>query len=105
MKNKKKFYIGVCFIVAFVLWTVLICFVDVKAIGPRGSSVGFATLNGYFHSLTGVNTSLYTITDWLGLVPIGVAFGFAILGLVQWIKSLLKVDCSILTLCCLQNIV
>ena len=84
----------------FVLWTVLISFVDVEAIGPRQSSVGFATLNGYIHNLTGVNMSLYIITDWLGLVPIGVAFGFAVLGLVQWIKrkSLLKVDRSILTL-------
>ena len=43
---------------------------------------------------------LYVITDWLGLVPICVAFGFAVLGFVQWIKrkSLLKVDRSILTL-------
>ena len=84
----------------FVLWTVLIRFVDVEAIGPRQSSVGFATLNGYIHNLTGVNMSLYIITDWLGLVPIGVAFGFAVLGLVQWIKrkSLLKVDRSILAL-------
>ena len=84
----------------FVLWTVLIRFVDVKAIGPRESSVGFATLNGYVHNLTGVNMSLYVVTDWLGLVPIGVAFGFAVLGLVQWIKrkSLLKVDRSILAL-------
>ena len=84
----------------FVLWTVLIRFVDVEAIGPRESSVGFATLNGYVHHLTGVNMSLYVITDWLGLVPIGVAFGFAALGLVQWIKrkSILKVDRSILTL-------
>ena len=84
----------------FVLWTVLIRFVDVEAIGPRQSSVGFATLNGYIHNLTGVNMSLYIITDWLGLVPIGVAFSFAVLGIVQCIKrkSLLKVDRSILTL-------
>ena len=84
----------------FVLWTVLICFVDVQAIGPKGSSVGFSTINGFIHELTGVNWFLYTVTDWLGLVPIGVAFGFAVLGLVQWIKrkSLLKVGRSILTL-------
>ena len=84
----------------FVLWTVLICFVDVQAIGPEGSSVGFSTINGFIHELTGVNWFLYTVTDWLGLVPIGVAFGFAVLGLVQWIKrkSLLKVDRSILAL-------
>jgi len=102
MKNadKKKFLIGAGFLATFVLWTVLVSLVDIRAIGPNGSSVGFAALNGYVHKFTGVNFHLYTITDWLGLVPIGVAFGFAILGLVQWIKrkSLLKVDRSLLVL-------
>ena len=99
-KNSRLFWVGVGLLAVFVLWTVLIRFVDVEAIGPRQSSVGFATLNGYIHNLTGVNMSLYIITDWLGLVPISVAFGFAVLGLVQWIKrkSILKVDQSILTL-------
>ena len=99
-KNRRLFLVGVSLFAVFVLWTVLVCFVDVRAIGPQESSVGFATLNGYIHDLTGVNMRLYVITDWLGLVPIGVAFGFAVLGLVQWIKrkSLLKVDRSILTL-------
>ena len=99
-KNKRLFWIGAGLLAGFVLWTVLICFVDVQAIGPEGSSVGFSTMNGFIHELTGVNWFLYTVTDWLGLVPIGVAFGFAVLGLVQWIKrkSLLKVDRSILTL-------
>ena len=99
-KNRKLFFVGVGLLAAFVLWTVFVCFIDVRAIGPRDSSVGFATLNGYVHNLTGVNMSLYVVTDWLGLVPIGVAFCFAVLGLVQWIKrkSLLKVDRSILAL-------
>ena len=74
-KNSRLFWVGVGLLAVFVLWTVLIRFVDVEAIGPRQSSVGFATLNGYVHSLTGVNMYLYVITDWLGLVPIGVAFG------------------------------
>ena len=87
-------------LISFVLWTMLILFVDVRAIGSNGSSVGFASLNQFVHEFTGVNMSLYVITDWLGLVPIGVAFGFAVLGLVQWIKrkNLLKVDRSSLTL-------
>ena len=99
-KNKKRLVLGVSLVVAFVLWTILVCFVDVRAIGPEGSSVGFAALNGFVHELTGVNWFLYTITDWLGIIPIAVALGFAILGLVQLIKrkSLWKVDHSILAL-------
>ena len=99
-KNKKRLVLGASLVVAFVLWTILVCFVDVRAIGPEGSSVGFAALNGFVHELTGVNWLLYTVTDWLGLVPIAVALGFAILGLAQLIKrkSLWKVDRSILAL-------
>ena len=85
---------------AFLTWTWLLGLVDVMAIGPRGSAVGFATLNGFVHNALGVNMTLYHITDWLGLVPIAVAFGFAVFGLIQWIKrkSLLKVDRDILIL-------
>ena len=105
MKNPTKarntlFSIGAAFIAAFVIWTLLLCAVDVRAIGPRSSSVGFGTLNQFFHELTGVNMTLYVITDWLGLVPIAFALGFAILGLCQLIsrKSIFKVDLSILAL-------
>lgn len=82
------------------LWTLLISLVDVKPIGPNATSVGFATLNRFFHELTGVNLQLYIITDWLGLIPIAAAFGFAILGVIQLIKrkSLWKVDFNILAL-------
>ena len=89
-----------CLLTAFVLWTVAICFVDVRAIGPQSSSVGFAGINGFVHNLTGVHWGLYNITDWLGLVPIFVCMGFGILGLVQWIKrkSIRKVDYDIFVL-------
>ncbi len=87
-------------LLAFLLWTVAIQFVDVQAIGPQESSVGFATINQFVHNLTGVHMSLYTITDWLGLVPLMFVMGFGTLGLIQWIKRkhLLKVDHSILVL-------
>ncbi len=99
-ETKKSFYIAVSMLVAFVLWTVAICCVDVKPIGPNNSSVGFSAVNEFFHSLTGVNFMLYTITDWLGLVPVFIGFGFGVHGLTQWIKrkNILKVDYSILIL-------
>ena len=99
-ENQRNFCIATCMLFAFFLWTATIQFIDVKTIGPQGSSVGFATLNGFVHNLTGVHMYLYTITDWLGLVPLAFVMGFALLGLVQWIKRkyLLKVDYSILVL-------
>ncbi len=98
--SKKRLLKAIILLTAFAVWTVLIRYIDVKPIGPEESCVGFASLNGFVHRLTGVNMRLYIITDWLGLVPIGTSFCFAALGLVQWIrrKSLLKVDRSLLTL-------
>ena len=99
-KDRNKLYGSLAFLAAFAIWTVLVCCADLQTIGPEGSSVGFAAVNGAFHNLTGVHWTLYTITDWLGLVPIGTALGFAVLGLVQLIqrKALRKVDRSILAL-------
>lgn len=98
--KRKSFYIGLGLLVLFIIWTVALQFVDVEAIGPQGSSVGFASLNKMVLGVTGVHMSLYTITDWLGLVPVCFIMGFGILGLCEWIKrkKLFKVDYSILTL-------
>ena len=98
--NRKNLYVGLCFLIAFAIWTVLVKLVDVKAIGPLDSKVGFADLNLFVHRLTGTNMWLYNLTDWLGLVPIAVAMCFAILGLIQLIKRkrLLAVDYDILIL-------
>lgn len=99
-KNRRYLYLSVSMLTAFVLWTVVVQFIDVRTIGPNGSSVGFATINGFVHKLTGVHMSLYNVTDWLGLVPIFVAMGFALFGFAQWIKRkhLSKVDYSIFVL-------
>ena len=98
--KRKNFYFGVGLLALFVLWTVALHFVDVRAIGPGGSSVGFASLNKLIHNSTGVHMSLYTVTDWLGLVPICLIMGFGVLGLCEWIKrkNLFKVDYNILVL-------
>ena len=100
MKKTRIVSTGCGLLAAFLLWTAAVCLVDVQAIGPNGSEVGFAGLNGWFHALTGVHMTLYTITDWMGLIPLAVAMGFGLLGLVQWIKRkrLRKVDGSILLL-------
>ena len=100
MKQKRLLCTGIGLLLLFVLWTVLIQCVDVQAVGPRDTKVGFASWNVWFHHLTGVNRTLYTVTDWLGLVPILICGCFGIIGLRQWIrrKKLLRVDRDILIL-------
>ena len=100
MKEKRNLLAGVGLIGVFALWTVLILCVDVQAVGQNGTKIGFADFNVWFHQLTGVHMTIYTITDWLGLVPIFICLCFGVLGLVQLIKrrSLLRVDADILLL-------
>lgn len=100
MQTTKRFLFPFGFLTAFVLWTVALRSIDLQSIGPEGTVVGLATLNGVIHRLTGVCMPIYAITDWLGLVPVCIGFGFAWLGLCQWIKRkhILKVDFSILML-------
>lgn len=65
-----------------------------EPIGANGTNIGFATMNGWFHKLTGVHMQIYTITDWMGLVPVSICIVFGGLGVVQWVqrRSLFKVD-------------
>lgn len=99
-KFKKRLCAAAVLLAAFVMWTMAVCTVDVQAIGPNGSEVGFAEINRFVHNLTGVHFALYAITDWMGLVPVFVCMAFGGLGLVQWIRrrSIRRVDRSILAL-------
>ena len=100
MKDKKLFSVGLILIAVFVFWTILILTVDVQPVGVNGTVVGFATLNCSFHNMTGVNMTIYHITDWLGLVPLFCCMIYGTVGFVQLLqrKSLLKVDIDILLL-------
>ena len=104
MKKQKTAWI---WLAAFVLWTALVRMIDVRPIGPEGSTVGFATVNGWFHEFTGVHMTLYTLTDWLSMIPLAIAAGFGLLGLIQWIKRkrICKVDRNLLILGCLYGAV
>lgn len=99
-KGKRLLCIGCVFNIVFIIWTLLIQRVDVRPLGVNGTNIGFATINCWFHELTGVHMKIYTITDWLGLVPIFICIIFGVIGFVQWIKrkSIFKVDYDIILL-------
>ena len=85
---------------AFLLLTLAVLSVDVQPIGPQGSGVGLAAVNGAAHRLLGVSMAWYVVTDWLGLVPLATGLGFAVLGLCQLVRrrSLFRVDAPVLLL-------
>lgn len=98
--EKKSLLMGSISLAMFAVWTVLILTVDVQPLGQNGTSIGFATFNCWFHHFTGVNMAIYTITDWMGLVPVVICLVFAGIGLVQLIKrrSIFRVDADIMIL-------
>jgi len=98
--RKSSLRIGILLLILFAVWTVLVQNVDVQNAGQTGTEVGLATLNIWFHDLTGVHMMLYTITDWLGLVPVIICLAFGVMGFVQMIqrKSPLKVDADLILL-------
>ncbi len=100
MKNeiRKNSIRGAGCILAFSVLTVLLGVIDVRPLGVNGTDIGFAGINTGFHALTGTDMTLYTVTDWLGLVPLFVCMAFGVTGLLQLIKrrSLLRVDGDIL---------
>ena len=98
--KRKGFLWSGILLLSFALWTLLIQTVDVQPAGVNGTNIGFVAVNTWFHSLTGVHMGIYTVTDWLGLVPIVVCICFGVLGLTQWIRrrSIAKVDKDILLL-------
>lgn len=100
MKNKKYLYWGLTSVLAFALWTAVIMLVYRRPIGVNETYVGLSTVNQLFHNITGVHMSLYTITDWLGIIPFLFVFLFAVCGVIQWIKrkNILKVDYDLLAL-------
>ncbi len=92
-KFDRNYLIGAGFFVAFVLFTILVKFVDVKAIGPLGSEVGFAGFNELFLK-TNSNSCWDAVSDVFMILALASALCFAVVGVVQLIKrkSLKKVD-------------
>ncbi|MBQ7677164.1 MAG: phosphatase PAP2 family protein [Lachnospiraceae bacterium] len=100
MKEKKQFLPAAVLLGMFLLWTILVKTVDVAAIGPEDTKVGFSHLNGAVHELFGFSNLWYTLTKISGCFAFLVIAVFALLGLIQMIvrKDIRKVDRPLLAL-------
>ena len=85
---------GIILLCGFVVWTAVILTVGRGEVGPLRSSVGLSGLNSDFSEIIGSNMLLYSLTDILSIIPIGMVLCFASVGCIQLFKrrSLLRVD-------------
>ena len=93
-KTRSRFLLSLLLFVLFIAFTAAVKAVDVQAIGPQGSEVGFAGVNGFFFDLLGTSDLWYKITKLLGYLSFVVAGAFALIGLAQLVRrrSIAKVD-------------
>ena len=99
-KIKRNYVISGLLILVSIVYTILVKVIDVDMIGPNESAVGFSSLNSFVHNMTGESQFWYNVTEYLALIPIFMAFVYALIGLKQLIsrKSLFKVDRELLGL-------
>ena len=99
-KTKQNFFLTGIMLAVFAVFTLLVRFVDVQPIGPAGSSVGFASVNGMLFNALGQSGMWDKITDLFLLAVLLSAVCFAFLGLYQLVKrkSLKEVDRSLYVL-------
>ena len=97
-RNYQGFITAGVILVIALIFTVLVKTVDVQAIGPAGTSVGFSKINKAFADAFGFNNILYILTQLLGDAALLVVGFFGLGGALQFIKRkrILKVDRELL---------
>ena len=103
MKYRRSLILAGALFAAFLVLILLVKVVDVQDIGPEGTSVGFATLNGAVHDATvhndaGYNPGWYKLTSAVGYLSILLGLLPVALAVMQFIggKSIKKVDIRLL---------
>jgi len=92
-KNKKNGFKAALLFVIFVVYTLVVKFVDVGP-GTEGTDLGLCTFNQKIKDVIPFNKFWYDVSEYLGYAALGVCLGFALLGLFKLIKgkSLKAVD-------------
>ena len=87
-------------VLLFLFFTLAVMNVDVQAIGPEGSEVGFAFINGPVHDALPYSGFFYKLTTFLGYLALLAVLGYGALGVMQLVKrrSLKKVDSQLISL-------
>lgn len=108
MSQKKHAYqlFGLCAVLS-VLFTVLVCLADVRAVGPMGTKVGLSHLNAAVHQAIGLHDGFYKLTEVLGILVILTAMIFVVIGVLECVvrKSIHRTDPAIRRVCVIYVLV
>ena len=98
--SRTRWTVGIMLCAAALIFTALVCVVDVQPIGPLEGKVGFAGINGPVHEALPYHAGWYQVSKILGYLALVAAAAFAALGCVQLFRerSLKKVDPRFLAL-------
>ena len=100
MKNIRNIIMSVIMTIFSGVFVYLVKTVDVKAIGPNKSSVGFSGINKAYADMVGSNMTIYKLTEIFGLLVFIIVGVYGLIGIYQLFKrkSLFKVDREIIAL-------
>lgn len=98
--KKRNFIISILLLISSIIFIVLLKNIDVKCDAVNNSCIGFFKINQFLFNKIGVNMLWYLITDWLGIIPVIMSMGYAIIGFKQLIKrkSIKEIDIEIIIL-------
>ena len=94
---RRNLIISTLLLISSIIFILFLKNIDVKCNAVNNSCIGFATINQFIFNNIGVNMLWYTITDYLGLIPIFISIIYAIIGLKQLLHRK-KVDIEIIIL-------
>lgn len=98
--RKKRLLFGILLLILFIIFTVLVKTVDVKATGVASVKVGFSTINGFLAKAFPYNEIFHKLSDYVGYLAFLICAVYGTIGLIQLItrRNVLKVDEEILLL-------
>ena len=89
-RKRTRLWLPALLLTLFALWTIGVKTIDVAAIGPEDSSVGFSTLNAAVRDAVGRSDTAYKLSKYLGYVSLLTAAGFMCLALGQALRRGLR---------------
>ena len=85
-RDKRNFIISACLLLLFIIYTIIVKYVDVSVAGETMQEVGLSSLNTAIFDAIGVSLFWNRLTIYLGYIILIIPVIFVVIAFVQWIK-------------------